>query len=51
MLIPTLNSEGAESKLKMPIVKEKLPAKITKAAKICCAFAGYNAASIFKKFD
>mgnify|MGYP001609093722 CR=1 FL=1 len=46
---PTLNCDNLDSKLNMSLVKDKTEAKLKTAMKICCAFAGYNAAAVFRK--
>ena len=46
---PTLNCDNIDSKFNIPLVKEKIETKLMTAMKICCAFAGYNAAVIFRK--
>ncbi|MFA5337472.1 MAG: beta-ketoacyl synthase N-terminal-like domain-containing protein, partial [Candidatus Omnitrophota bacterium] len=48
---PTLNCDDLDPKFNISLVKEKTEIKLNMAMKICCAFAGYNAASIFKKLD
>ncbi len=45
----TLNQENSDPGLKIDLVKENKKAKITTAAKICCAFAGFNSAAMFRK--
>ncbi len=46
---PTLNTNTVDPRFNIDIVKEKRAIPINIALKICCAFAGYNAAAIFKK--
>jgi len=46
---PTLNCGKLDSKFNISLVTKKIEVKLNTAMKICCAFAGYNAASIFKK--
>ncbi len=48
---PTLNCDTLDPKFNISLVKERKEIKLNMAMKICCAFAGYNAASIFKKID
>jgi len=45
---PTLNCENLDPKFNISLVKEKMEVKLNTAMKICCAFAGYNAAAIFR---
>ncbi len=48
-LVPaTLNYKNPDSKFNMSLVKEKTKAKLKTAMKICCAFAGFNAAAVFR---
>lgn len=47
---PTLNCENLDPKFNISLVKEKMEVNLNVVMKICCAFAGYNAAAIFKKF-
>jgi len=49
VVLPTLNCENVNPGLNISLVNEKLEARVTTAMKICCAFAGYNAAVVFKK--
>jgi 3-oxoacyl-(acyl-carrier-protein) synthase len=51
VVLPTLNCENLDSKLNISLVKDKLKAKLNTAMKICCAFAGYNAAVLFKRLN
>ena len=51
IVLPTLNCENLDPKFKISIVKEKIKTKVNTAMKICCAFAGYNAAVIFKRYE
>ncbi|MEW6100883.1 MAG: beta-ketoacyl synthase N-terminal-like domain-containing protein [Candidatus Omnitrophota bacterium] len=46
---PTLNCDNPDPKFNISLVKEKKETKLNIAMKICCAFAGFNAACIFKK--
>ena len=50
MIPPTLNCQHLDSKFNISLVKEKVETKLNMAMKICCAFAGYNAAVVFRKF-
>jgi 3-oxoacyl-(acyl-carrier-protein) synthase len=51
MVLPTLNYDNPDPKFEISLVKDKLKTKLNTAMKICCAFAGYNAAVVFKRFD
>jgi len=46
---PVLNTEKIDPHFNINLVREKTVVSINVAMKICCAFAGYNAAVIFKK--
>lgn len=46
---PTLNCDKVDPRFKINLVKEKKETKLKTAMKICCAFAGFNAAAIFRK--
>lgn len=48
---PTLNSENTNPALNISLVKNKAKKKINIAMKVCCAFAGYNSAVVFKRFE
>jgi 3-oxoacyl-[acyl-carrier-protein] synthase II len=48
---PTLNCENIDPKFNISPVKEKIGTELRTVMKICCAFAGYNAATIFRKLD
>jgi 3-oxoacyl-(acyl-carrier-protein) synthase len=50
IVLPTLNSENTNPALNISLVKDKIETKINTAMKICCAFAGYNSAVVFKRF-
>lgn len=50
MVLPTLNYENPDPKFKISLVNKELNIKINTVMKICCAFAGYNAAVVFKRF-
>jgi 3-oxoacyl-(acyl-carrier-protein) synthase len=51
VVLPTLNCENLDPKLNISLVKEKVKTKANTAMKICCAFAGYNAAVVFKRLN
>jgi 3-oxoacyl-[acyl-carrier-protein] synthase II len=51
VVLPTLNCENLDSKLNISLVKERLKTKLNIAMKICCPFAGYNAAVVFKRLN
>jgi 3-oxoacyl-[acyl-carrier-protein] synthase II len=51
VILPTLNCENIDPKFNISLVKEKSDIKVNTAMKICCAFAGYNSAVVFKRFD
>jgi 3-oxoacyl-[acyl-carrier-protein] synthase II len=51
VILPTLNCENVDPKFNISLVKEKSDFKVNTAMKICCAFAGYNSAVVFKRFD
>lgn len=46
---PSLNIDCLNPKLNINLVDQEVKCNLKIAMKICCAFAGYNAASIFKK--
>jgi len=48
-VLPVLNTKEADPRMKMDIVKEKIKMELKTVLKISCAFAGYNAASVFRK--
>lgn len=49
-IIPlTLNCEKIDPRFNIDLVKEEKKAKLSTVMKICCAFAGFNAAAIFRK--
>jgi 3-oxoacyl-[acyl-carrier-protein] synthase II len=50
-VLPTLNSENVNPGFNISLVKDKLNAKVKTAMKICCAFAGYNSAVVFKRLN
>jgi 3-oxoacyl-(acyl-carrier-protein) synthase len=49
LVLPVLNIKKVDPKMNIEVVKEKVKKEIKVALKICCAFAGYNAAAVFKK--
>jgi len=50
LILPTLNYNNPDPKFNITLVKEKFEAKLKTVMKICAAFAGFNAAVIFRKF-
>jgi 3-oxoacyl-[acyl-carrier-protein] synthase II len=48
---PTLNCENVNPAFKIEPVKERLETKINAAMKICCAFAGFNSAVVFRRVN
>jgi 3-oxoacyl-[acyl-carrier-protein] synthase II len=50
-IIPTLNSDNTNPAYNISLVREKIKKKIKTVMKICAAFAGYNAAAIFRRLD
>lgn len=51
VILPTLNSENTNPAYKIDLVKQKIKKKLQTVMKICAAFAGYNAAAIFRRID
>lgn len=51
IVLPVLNVTEVDPKMKINIVQEKIKKDLKVMLKICCAFAGYNTAAIFKKLD
>jgi 3-oxoacyl-[acyl-carrier-protein] synthase II len=49
LILPVLNTEEVDPKMKIEIVKEKIKMHLRTVLKISCAFAGYNAAAVFRK--
>jgi len=47
--LPVLNTQEVDPRMKMDLVKEKVNIELKTVLKICCAFAGYDAAAIFRK--
>lgn len=51
-IIPeVLNYENPDPKFNISLVSKRTEAKLNTAMKICCAFAGYNAACVFRKLE
>ncbi|MDP3791245.1 MAG: beta-ketoacyl synthase N-terminal-like domain-containing protein [Candidatus Omnitrophota bacterium] len=50
-IIPTLNSDNTNPAYNISLVREKIDKKLKMVMKICAAFAGYNAAAIFRRLD
>lgn len=50
IVLPTLNCENINPAFKISLVREQLSMEVKTAMKICCAFAGYNSAVVFKRF-
>jgi len=48
---PTLNCENIDQKMKIDLLKQKKDLVLNYALKTCSAFAGFDAAVIFKKFE
>ena len=48
---PTLNCQNINPMFNISPVKERLETEIKTAMKICCAFAGYNAAVVFRRVN
>jgi len=48
---PTLNCDNIDKRFGITLVTEKIEKKLEIVMKICCAFAGFNAAAIFKKIS
>jgi 3-oxoacyl-(acyl-carrier-protein) synthase len=48
---PTLNYENPDSKFNISLVKKQVKTELKTVMKTCCAFAGFNAAAIFKKIN
>lgn len=49
IILPTLNCDNIDPKFRMKLVAQPIKRSLTTVMKICCAFAGFNAATIFKK--
>jgi 3-oxoacyl-(acyl-carrier-protein) synthase len=50
-VLPTLNAENVNPAFNISLVKDTMKNKVNTVMKICCAFAGYNSAVIFKRFN
>ena len=50
ILLPTLNCEIPDPKLNISPVKELTRTKLRTVMKTACGFAGYNGATVFRKF-
>lgn len=48
-VLPTLNCENVNPAFNISPVKEKIETEVNTAMKICCAFAGFNSAVVFKR--
>ena len=46
---PTLNCDNPDPRFNISLITKQTKAKLATVAKICCAFAGFNAAAIFRK--
>ncbi len=51
LVLPTLNYDNPDPKFNISLVKDKIETKLNTAMKICCAFAGYNSAVVFKRLN
>lgn len=49
LVLPVLNVEETNPSMEMDVLKEKIKTELKVVLKICCAFAGYNAAAVFRK--
>ena len=49
IILPTLNCEPIDQKLGIQLVTKPVLTELKTSLKICCAFAGYNAATVFRK--
>ncbi|MBU2541847.1 MAG: hypothetical protein KJ593_08110 [Candidatus Omnitrophica bacterium] len=47
----TLNYDKPDPKFNISLVKTEIKSKLNIIMKTCCAFAGFNAAAVFKKID
>lgn len=47
----TLNCENPDPKFNISLVRESVKTKLKTVLKTCCAFAGFNAAAIFRKVN
>lgn len=50
-VLPVLNTQEVDPRMKMDLVKEKVNTELKTVLKICCAFAGYDAAAVFRKIN
>ncbi|MDD5079221.1 MAG: beta-ketoacyl synthase N-terminal-like domain-containing protein [Candidatus Omnitrophica bacterium] len=50
-ILPTLNYHLPDARTNIYLVDTLIDQKITTTMKICCAFAGYNAAAIFRRLS
>jgi len=50
-VLPALNYENPDPKFNIGLNKEKKQVRLKTAMKICCAFAGFNAAAVFRKVN
>lgn len=48
---PTLNVDNIDPKFNISLVKRRTQADFKLAMKLCCAFAGFNSAAIFKRLS
>ena len=51
VVLPTLNRSKPDPRYKLNLVREKQSVELKTVMKTCCAFAGFNAAAIFRKVD
>jgi len=51
IVLPTLNCDNPNPAYNISLVKEKIERKLNTVMKICAAFAGYNAAAIFRRLN
>jgi 3-oxoacyl-(acyl-carrier-protein) synthase len=51
LIPPVLNTKEVDRRFNISLVKEKISKEIKTVLKISCAFAGYNAATIFRKYE
>jgi 3-oxoacyl-[acyl-carrier-protein] synthase II len=49
LALPVLNVEETPPRMKMDVLKKKTKIELKTVLKICCAFAGYNGAAVFRK--
>lgn len=48
-VLPTLNCDNVNPSFNISPVREKIMTEVNTAMKICCAFAGFNSAVVFKR--